>query len=147
MAMINTTLRKFGYPQILIHEDEHWCVLLRSAQVTLGSLILGAKHDATAFSQLPPQAFDELKRVVGAIEMSLKAFRPWDKINYLMLMMVDPHVHFHVVPRYSQTQNFGDMSFPDKGWPAAPDLASPIAVDEPMRNELVAAIKASWRTG
>ena len=33
--------------------------------------------------------------------------------NYLMLMMVDPHVHFHVIPRYAAPQRFEDVDFPD----------------------------------
>jgi diadenosine tetraphosphate (Ap4A) HIT family hydrolase len=142
--MINETLRKFGYPQNLIRDYEYWCVLLRANQVTLGSLILGAKGNATAFSQLSPQAFSEFGIIIKHLETSLRNFRPWDKINYLMLMMVDPNVHFHVIPRYGQKQNFGGLTFPDKGWPAAPDLASPTAVEEPMRVELIAAIKAIW---
>jgi diadenosine tetraphosphate (Ap4A) HIT family hydrolase len=142
--MINETLRKFGYPQNLLRDYVHWCVLLRTNQITLGSLVLGAKGDATAFSQLSPQAFSELGTIVGHIESSLRSFRPWDKINYLMLMMVDPNVHFHVIPRYGKSQSFGGLEFPDKGWPAAPDLASPVALAEPMRDELIAAIKSSW---
>ena len=44
--MTNETMRKFGYPDTLIREYEHWVVLLRPAQVTLGSLVLAAKSDA-----------------------------------------------------------------------------------------------------
>ena len=54
--MANETMRKFGYPETLIREYDHWVVLLRPAQVTLGSLVLAAKSDATAFGQLPPEA-------------------------------------------------------------------------------------------
>lgn len=142
--MINATLRKFGYPQTLICDYRHWSVLLRQGQVTLGSLVLGAKGDATAFSQLDAEAFRELGTVVSHIETSLRIFRPWDKINYLMLMMVDPNVHFHVIPRYSKSQELGASIFPDKGWPAAPDLASPMIPSESVRNELIAAIKSAW---
>ena len=41
-----------------------------------------------------------------------------------MLMMVDPHVHFHVLPRYAQTRVFDGVQFPDTGWPGPPDLKS-----------------------
>ena len=34
-----------------------------------------------------------------------KTFAP-DKLNYLMLMMVDPDVHFHVLPRYAAARAF-----------------------------------------
>src|SRR3546814_2464599 len=35
---MNDTILKFGYPATLIREYEHWVVLLRPAQLTLGSL-------------------------------------------------------------------------------------------------------------
>ena len=99
-SRLNPTIEKFGYPATLVREYEHWLVLLRPAQPTLGSLVLAAKSDATAYSELPPQAFAEQALAVAAIERSLARFTSYEKINYLMLMMVDPNVHFHVIPRY-----------------------------------------------
>src|SRR3546814_6351187 len=46
---MNETIVKFGHPATLIAEYEHWVVLLRPAQPTLGALILAAKSDATDF--------------------------------------------------------------------------------------------------
>src|SRR5437764_13205600 len=83
-SMSNSTLIKFGYPDTLIRRYEHWCVLLRPAQVTLGSLVLAALGEARAFSQIPPHAFAELATVTRHIEQGLRAFKPYDKINYLM---------------------------------------------------------------
>ena len=142
--MANATLVKFGLPATLIADYKHWCVLLRPAQITLGSLVLAAKGEERAFSELPPQSFAELRTVVNAIESGLKAFKPYDKINYLMLMMVDPHVHFHVVPRYARSQSFGGADFPDNGWPAAPDLARAITPSADATAALRDAIRASW---
>ena len=45
--MANPTMIKFGYPDTLVREWDHWVVLLRPAQVTLGSLVLAARSDAT----------------------------------------------------------------------------------------------------
>ena len=39
---MNVTMQKFGYPDTLIAEYDHWVVLLRPSQVTLGSLVLAA---------------------------------------------------------------------------------------------------------
>jgi diadenosine tetraphosphate (Ap4A) HIT family hydrolase len=99
---VNPTIEKFGYPATQVREYEHWLVLLRPAQVTLGSLVLAAKSDGTAFSALPRAAFAEQADVIAAIERALTAFTGYERINYLMLMMVDPNVHFHVIPRYSE---------------------------------------------
>ena len=38
--MTNQTAVRFGYPHTLIREYEHWFVLLREPQATLGSLVL-----------------------------------------------------------------------------------------------------------
>lgn len=127
---MNPTLTKFGYPQTMLLETEHWAVLRRPAQATLGALILGAKSDATSFAALPAGAHADLARATRRIEAALRRFRPFDRINYLMLMMVDPEVHFHVLPRYAMAQNFGGVEFPDSGWPGVPDLKSaPVLTD------------------
>src|SRR5262245_24736634 len=145
--MSNSTLVKFGLPATLIADYKQWVVLLRPAQVTLGSLILGAKGDFRAFSQIPPQAFAELAHVTHCIETALRNFSTYDKINYLMLMMVDPHVHFHVVPRYSTPRDFAGASFPDKGWPRLPDLTQAPTLSEAQQREIVDHLRAAWPAG
>ena len=124
---MNPTIDKFGYPASLIREYDHWVVLLRPAQVTLGALVLAAKSDAKAYSGLPPEAFAEQAQVVRHIEQALSAFCAYEKINYLMLMMVDREVHFHVIPRYSVARTCAGIEFPDHGWPGVPDLAKSVA--------------------
>ena len=120
--MVNATMRKFGYPDTLIQELDHWVILLRPAQVTLGSLILAAKSECTAYSDLPDGAFAEQAVAVRSIEKALRAFCDYERINYLMLMMVDPNVHFHVLPRYSGVREWQDIQFEDHGWPGPPQL-------------------------
>lgn len=127
---MNATIRKFGWPATLVREFTHWVVLARPAQPTLGSLVLAAKSDATAFGDLPAEAHAELKPVTAAIEAALSRAVGHDRLNYLMLMMVDPHVHFHVIPRYDGARDWGGHAFPDRGWPKVPDLASAVTLDE-----------------
>ena len=139
---MNPTIEKFGYPGSLIREFDHWLVLLRPAQVTLGSLVLAAKSNATAYSALPREAFAEQADAVAAIERALAAFTGYERINYLMLMMVDPNVHFHVIPRYSEPRTWNMIEFTDAGWPGPPQLGSAIALPADqiaaMASELVA---------
>ena len=127
--MANATMETFGFPDTLIRQFDHWAVLVRPAQVTLGSLVLVSTSDATAFGELPPGAHAELAAVVPAIEDALRSFVRYEKINYLMLMMVDPHVHFHVIPRYDGVREWDGQRFPDGGWPGAPDLKSAVKVE------------------
>ena len=142
---MNDTFVKFGYPATLLKDYRHWAVLLRPAQVTLGALILGAKSDMRSFADLPREAFAELADVTAGIERTLRRFRPFDRINYLMLMMVDPHVHFHVLPRYASPQEFRGQSFNDAGWPGPPDLKSVNQTSDDLRGQLRQALVDGWQ--
>ena len=143
---MNDTIKKFGWPATLIREYEHWLVLLRPAQVTLGSLILAAKSEAFAFGALPPAAYAELACVTAEVEATLARFTAYDKLNYLMLMMVDPHVHFHVFPRYDGERSFAEATVPDSGWPQSPALHQAQALEAHLRDRLVSALKNGWQT-
>jgi diadenosine tetraphosphate (Ap4A) HIT family hydrolase len=142
--MPNQTAIRFGYPDTLIREYEHWVVLLREPQPTLGSLILCAKADVTGFSALPGGAFAEMGTVVGDIERALKAAFDYDKINYLALMMVDPNVHFHVIPRYAEPRSACGLAIADAGWPALPQLGEATDVAPAQRDALIAHISGYW---
>ncbi|WP_454885267.1 HIT family protein [Sphingomonas oryzagri] len=141
---MNATIAKFGHPATLIREYAHWVVLLRPAQPTLGSLVLAAKSDATGFGALPPEAHAELATITADIESVLTAAVGYDRINYLMLMMVDPHVHFHVIPRYDGTRERGGIDLPDRGWPKPPDLGSAIPLDDRQIADWTAWLKEVW---
>lgn len=126
--VMNATIVKFGYPASLLADYDHWVVLVRPVQVTAGSLVLAAKSEATAFGALPPAAHAELAAITSSVESTLRSAVQYEKINYLMLMMVDPYVHFHVFPRYEGERTLADMAFKDEGWPGQPNLASGAAL-------------------
>jgi diadenosine tetraphosphate (Ap4A) HIT family hydrolase len=141
--MVHATLQKFGYPDSCLWEDEHWAVLLRPQQVTLAALVLCAKSEATSFGDLPAEAFTAFGDMCKRIEVTLSNFHPFDKINYLALMMVDPHVHFHVLPRYATPQQFADVTFIDAGWPALPDLKQITIISTEQRIAMIAKLRAA----
>ncbi|MDC8444445.1 MAG: HIT family protein [Nitrosomonas sp.] len=142
--VLNDTMRKFGAPQTIIHSFQYWSVQLRPAQATLGALVMVAHEPARAFSELSAASFIEMHAVVSQIEFTLtKAFQ-YDKINYLMLMMVDPDVHFHIIPRYAQSRLFADTAFVDAGWPAVPQLGHINETNETINQMIIARIKACW---
>jgi diadenosine tetraphosphate (Ap4A) HIT family hydrolase len=140
----NDTIRRFGHPETLVADYEHWVVLLRPEQPTLGSLVLAAKGEARAFGALPPSAHAELARVTADLERALAAVVRFEKLNYLMLMMVDPHVHFHVIPRYEGTRERDGVDLPDRGWPKPPELGSAIALNAQQIADWTAWLKEAW---
>src|SRR6185436_14940919 len=142
--MANATIEKFGWPATLIRDYRHWVVLLRPAQPTLGSLILAAKSDATAFGDLPPEAHAELAVISKEIETALSGAVRYQKLNYLMLMMVDPHVHFHVIPRYEGERERDGFSVTDAGWPGPPALGQAVALNADQIRALSGWVKELW---
>src|SRR5687768_10211929 len=111
--MANATEIKFGDPATRIAQTDRWSVLLRPKQPTLGSLVLVCREPALSFAEVSAQGYQELRTVVRRLEATLREFVAYERINYLMLMMVDPDVHFHVIPRYAGTRRFGGVEFPD----------------------------------
>ena len=146
---MNATMAKFGWPETLVADFDHWVVLARPAQPTLGSLVLAAKSEATAFGDLPGEAHAELKAVTAAIEGALGKAVGYARLNYLMLMMVDPHVHFHVIPRYEGAREWpkgttNSREFVDVGWPKVPDLGHAVALEGEELATLTGWLKAAF---
>ena len=127
---MHNTIIKFGYPITLIKEYKNWVVLLRPKQVTIGSLIIICKENAISLPTVSENAFFEFHSVLQDVERLLKdQFNP-DKINYLALMMVDNHVHFHVIPRYADSIKVNNVFYDDKHWPNPPVLTDCIDIKE-----------------
>ncbi len=141
---MNPTLEKFGYPDSVIKSYQHWSVLLRPQQVTLGCLVLGAHSQEQAFGNLPKDAMTELSEIIKHIEHGLTHCFNYDKINYLMLMMVDPNVHFHVIPRYENPREFGSLTLIDNGWPGPPDLGAHSDFDKRQLTDLLNLLRENW---
>jgi len=134
---VNETARKFGHPQSVLREFEFWSVLLRPVQVTLGSLVLVCREPVAHFGELSTGASGELASVAAVIESALGRAFAYDKINYLMLMMVDPDVHFHVLPRYESERLFEGMACLDPAWPGPPDITANLGLNESQQTSLL----------
>ena len=142
--MTNPTARNFGYPHTLVAQTDYWLVLVRPKQPTYGSLVLICKESATAFAQLSGPAFADLAIAVAGIERVLGQVVAYEKINYLMLMMVDPDVHFHVIPRYAGTREQDGVVYVDAGWPGAPNLNAAVELSPQQTQDLVRALADVW---
>jgi diadenosine tetraphosphate (Ap4A) HIT family hydrolase len=113
---------KFQVQELTIFRLEYWTWSTRPVHATLGSGILSLNRFCAHFGSLTTSEAAELAAAARQIESRLgRAFSP-DKLNYLMLMMVDAHVHFHVIPRYSSPRDCGGLQWNDKGWPGFPLL-------------------------
>ena len=142
--MTNPTAISFGFPRTTVAETASWLILVRPKQPTFGSLVLICKEEVQAFSQLSPEAFADLKTATDGIERMLGKVVAYEKINYLMLMMVDKDVHFHVIPRYAGSREHDGRVFTDAGWPAAPALGSTVDLDPDAAERLAKTLAQAW---
>lgn len=115
--MNNETLTTFGYPELLIRDYEYWAVVLRQEHVTVGSLVIITKTNALHLGELTEEHWAEFAHVTADCELLLKKTFGAEKFNYLALMMKDPNVHFHFIPRYSKPVTVNGKEFVDKDWP------------------------------
>ena len=143
---MNPTMEKFGYPASMVAEYAHWVVLVRPQQVTLGALVVVCKEAVTSFGALSAAAGAELVAVAQDAEQALGTAFSHDKINYLMLMMIDPDVHFHVLPRYAAVRNCAQRQFTDVAWPGPPRLDQINTTDATANAAILAVVTSHWPT-
>lgn len=137
---------KFRVEELKVLENNSWSWSVRPGQPTLGAGILSLNRYALQFSEVTPAEMKDLASIVGTLERTIKAAFNHDIMNYLMLMMVDHHVHYHVIPRYDGSRAFAGLEWVDNGWPALPVLGDNQHPDEPellqnLQNKLIASLQ------
>ena len=113
---------KFKTEELKIYESKYWIWSLRPVQATIGSGVLSLKRECPVLSELNQEEFSDLIDIIKVIERTLKKTFNYDIMNYLMLMMVDKQVHYHVIPRYERTIDFAGTAWKDSGWPGISNL-------------------------
>ena len=114
----------FGGSANIWLENEYWVVLVRPKQVTLGASVVMPKRSLLSIGELSDEELLAFGSACKKLEERLQSRFAFEKINYLMLAMKDPLLHFHVIPRYSQPREFAGRVWADVAWPKAPDMAA-----------------------
>lgn len=133
---------KFRVSELEILRRTFWTWSVRPVQCVLGAGILSLNRPACRLGDLTPEEGAELSLLVRSIEHALSSFSHPDKYNYLALMMVDPQVHLHVLPRYESSREFGGVEWHDTGWPGVPALGDNADRSEP---NVVCSVRDSLR--
>lgn len=131
---------KFKTEELLIYETDHWIWSLRLVQATLGAGVLSLKRECPVLIELNQNEFSDLDNIIKVIEKALKETFDYDIMNYIMLMMIDKQVHYHVIPRYERTIDFCGLTWKDSGWPGMPNLAGE-EMELRTLDEILSAIK------
>ena len=133
---------KFHITELAMFETKHWIWSLRPHQATIGAGILSLKRECAAFAELTSEEFTDLGNIIRVIEPTLRKSFNYDVINYLMLMMFDKQVHYHIFPRYEHPVQALGEKWKDENWPIVPTLLGD-ALQEDRLQEIVSFIKSN----
>ena len=122
---------KFRVEELKVTGNSSWTWSVRPGQPTLGAGILSLNRYALKLADVSGAEMQDLADLVGVLEATIQAAFDHNIMNYLMLMMVDHHVHYHVIPRYEGVRTFAGREWVDNGWPALPMLADAQHSDDP----------------
>jgi diadenosine tetraphosphate (Ap4A) HIT family hydrolase len=115
-------------------------VILGDQQFYRGYCVLLAKLHATELYLMPPDAArmlsDEMRLVAEAIATVVK---PW-KMNYECLGNGEPHVHWHLFPRYETDQMRGVPIW------LRPESERKVTLDDNDRRALIGSIRSQLAT-
>jgi diadenosine tetraphosphate (Ap4A) HIT family hydrolase len=114
----------FRLDELTVVEGERWMLSVRPDQITLGSMVISHRAGALDFATLQPGDGDGFTDLVAVAEGAAKSLYGAIRLNVICLMMKDPVVHFHVLPRYDTPVERHDRTWTDEDWPGAPTIAS-----------------------
>lgn len=114
---------KFRVNELTVIKNEAWTWSVRPNQPTLGSGIISLNRYALHLAEVIPDEMAKLGELIAIAERTIKIAFNHNIMNYLMLMMVDHHVHYHVIPRYDGSRLFSGLEWIDNGWPALPVMS------------------------
>lgn len=115
-------LKKFDINNLTIYESKYWRWSIRPLQCTVGAGILSLIRPAETLKEITEEEGADFSKIVSVIENTLSKCYNQQKMNYIMLMMVDNHVHYHVIPRYDHAITINGIEYGDECWPKPPVL-------------------------
>jgi diadenosine tetraphosphate (Ap4A) HIT family hydrolase len=134
---------KFRVAELLVLDSGAWSWSVRPGQPTLGAGVLSLNRHALQLSDVSASEMAQLAGLIRTLEQTMKAVFDYNIMNYLMLMMVDHQVHYHVIPRYDGIRQFAGLAWLDNGWPGLPVLGDSQHSEHP---EILASIQQALIT-
>ena len=123
-----------------IHEFEHSVLFVGDHQFHRGYCLLLLKEHVRELHELEPTVYVALSQeLLAAGRAVVETFKPW-KMNYSCYGNVDPHIHWHLFPRYDSEPDH--LNHP---WLHAAEFKDHL-IDEETARDLAARIRANLVT-
>ena len=125
----------------VILADDHWTLVLNDNQATLGRVFFALNRHETDVAALSDAEVLSLWAFVREAKAALSALFAPDHFNYMFLMNLTPHVHFHIFPRYARSIEFAGQTFTDHRYGDHYDPAESRTLDASTEEALIAALR------
>ncbi len=111
------------HPEDFILETDFWTILLGWNQQYVGKCLVVLNRHCGDLAKLTKEEWGELLSLIERLEASLRKTFPVDLFNWSCLMNgafqgkwkeAEPHVHWHITPRYHKKIIFENEVFEDK---------------------------------
>lgn len=116
-----------------------WVLSLRPGQLTLGAMVLSLRTGARDLAAITPDQARDMGRGFALAETLARTRLGAVRVNLLCLMMQDPVVHFHILPRHDRPVTRHGLTWTDADWPGPPvmrPLTTPDTVLAALREDL-----------
>lgn len=120
---------------------DHWTLVLNDNQATLGRVFFALNRHETDIAALSDADVLSLWAFVRETKSALAALFAPDHYNFMFLMNLTPHVHFHIFPRYAGPREFAGQTFTDSRWGDHYDPAESRALDPDAETEMIALLR------
>lgn len=137
-----------NFDKDFIFESNYWRIHLNEEQSYLGRCVIVAKKHSASLSELPSEEWLDLLEVIKKLEKSIsKAFSA--RMHNWSCLMNDayqesppnPHVHWHLRPRYEKPVNFSGKVFKDPDFGYHYNRNRNETADGAVKREIIMAIQ------
>ena len=125
----------------VVREADHWTLVLNENQATLGRVFLALRRHETDALALTPAEQADLWVLASEAKQALSALFAPDHFNYMLLMNLTSHVHFHLFPRYAAPREFAGQTWTDSRYGDHYDPAEMRLVDDATAGVLIATLR------
>ncbi len=125
----------------VILQNDFWTLVLNENQATLGRVFFALNRHETDIAALSDAEVLSLWAFVRETQAALSALFAPGHYNFMFLMNLTPHVHFHIFPRYAQPAEFAGQSFADSRYGDHYDPNESRALDTAAEEQLIAALR------
>ena len=112
-------LKDYNFGDFLL-ESKYWIVFLAPNQSNLGTCVVALKRHHSTLTGLEDEEWQDFIGLIVKMEKALKIAFQATLFNWGCLMntfyledTLDPHLHWHFIPRYNHPVNFAGHIFED----------------------------------